>query len=205
MAKRQAATDGISKNPTHATQSLVKYTDWEQLRRAFMIQETHTMVGPWLQEVMGWKLNRIRSGHTRKMVDGWGKQRAKLQAKKTQIAIEHALEVERQAIPELRRAKAELIRGILKDVKRWDRLNVMDKKLCYEILKVELREPTNVKDLPPAESKDPVEALLEEYGLMKDGEIIDDDPAEDSRLISRGDSAETAEADSGTPAEVSQA
>lgn len=205
MAKRRAATDGISKNPSHASQSLVKYTDWEQLRRAFMIQEVYTMVGPWLQEVMGWNLNRIRSGHTRKMVDGWGKQRAKLQAKKTELAIKQALEVERQAIPELRRAKAELIKGIMKDVKRWDRLNTMDKKLCYEILKVELREPTNVKDLPAATAKDPIEALLEEFGLMEDGEIIDDDPTEDSRLISRGDSAEAAEADSSTPAEVSQA
>lgn len=205
MAKRRAATDGISKNPSHASQSLVKYTDWEQLRRAFMIQEVYTMVGPWLQEVMGWNLNRIRSGHTRRMVDGWGKQRAKLQAKKTELAIKQALEVERQAIPELRRAKAELIKGIIKDVKRWDRLNTMDKKLCYEILKVELREPTNVKDLPAATAKDPIEALLEEFGLMEDGEIIDDDPTEDSRLISRGDSAEAEEADSSTPAEVSQA
>ena len=202
--KPQTATDGISKNPEHAIKALTVYTDWEQLRRAFMIQETHTMVGTWLQQVMGWDVKRIRSGHTRKMVNGWGKQRAKLQAKKTQIAIEKALEIERQNIPTLRAAKAQLIANIVKDVGRWDRLNMMDKKLCYEILKVELREPTNVKDLPPAEARDPVEVLLEEFGLMKDGEIIDDDPAEDSRLISRADSDSAAATDSGTPAQISQ-
>lgn len=202
--KPQTATDGISRNPEHAITALTVYTDWEQLRRAFMIQETHTMVGTWLQQVMGWDVKRIRSGHTRKMVNGWGKQRAKLQAKKTQIAIEKALEIERQNIPTLRAAKAQLIANIVKDVGRWDRLNMMDKKLCYEILKVELREPTNVKDLPPPDARDPVEVLLEEYGLMKDGEIIDDDPAEDSRLISRADSPEAAEADSTPPAQISQ-
>jgi hypothetical protein len=203
--KPQTATDGISRNPEHAITTVTVYTDWEQLRRAFMIQETHTMIGTWLQQVMGWDIKRIRSGHTRRMVNGWGKDRAKLQAKKTQIAIEKALEIERQNIPTLRAAKAQLIANIVKDVGRWDRLNMMDKKLCYEILKVELREPTNVKDLPPPDARDPVEALLEEYGLMKDGVIIDDSPEEDSRLISRADSPETTEADSSTSVEVSQA
>lgn len=203
--KPQTATDGISRNPEHAISTLTVYTDWEQLRRAFMIQETHTMVGTWLQQVMGWDVKRIRSGHTRRMVNGWGKARAKLQSKKTQIAIEKALEIERQNIPTLRAAKAQLIANIVKDVGRWDRLNMMDKKLCYEILKVELREPTNVKDLPPPDARDPVEALLEEYGLMKDGVIIDDSPEEDSRLISRPDSPTTAEADSSSSVEVSQA
>lgn len=82
-------------------------------------------------------------------------------------------------------------------------MNMMDKKLCYEILKVELREPTNVKDLPPPDARDPVEVLLEEFGLMKNGEIIDDDASEDSRLVSGPDSPQPATADSGTSAEVS--
>lgn len=202
--KPQQATDGISRNPEHAVTTLTVYTDWEQLRRAFMIQETHTMVGTWLQQVMGWDVKRIRSGHTRRMVNGWGKARAKLQAKKTQIAIEKALEIERQNIPTLRAAKAQLIANIVKDVGRWDRLNMMDKKLCYEILKVELREPTNVKDLPPADARDPVEVLLEEFGLMKDGVIIDDDPSEDRRLVSTADRDETATADSGTSSQIPQ-
>lgn len=203
--KPQTATDGISRNPKHATTALTVYTDWEALRRAFLMNETHTMVGTWLQQVMGWSESRIRSGHTLRKVSGWGKQRAKIEQQKTQAAIEKALEIERKNIPTLRAAKAQLIANIVKDVGRWDRLNMMDKKLCYEILKVELREPTNVKDLPPAEARDPVEALLEEYGLMKDGVIIDDSPEEDSRLVSRPDSPAIAEADSSTSVEVSQA
>jgi len=90
-------------------------------------------------------------------------------------------------------------------VGRWDRLNGYDKKLCYEILKVELREPTNVKDLTPAGAKDPVEALLEEYGLMQDGEIIiHDNPESDKELIGGADSGVAPGTDSPTPVEVPQ-
>ncbi len=203
--KPQTATDGISKNPEHAIKSLTVYTDWEALRREFLVQDTHPMVGTWLQQVKGWSEKRIRSGHTLRQVSGWGKQRAKLQQQKTDAAIEKALEIERKNVPTLRAAKAQLIANIVKDVGRWDRLNMMDKKLCYEILKVELREPTNVKDLPPADAKDPVQALLEEFGLMQDGEIIiDDEPATDHLALSSADSTEAASADSETSVEVSQ-
>lgn len=202
--KPQKATDGISDNPVAAITAVVPYTDWEALRRAFIMNTTHTAVGTWLQEVVGFSAKRVRTGHTRDKVAGWGKQRAKLQAQLTQAAIEEALALERKAVPTLRAAKAKLIAGIIKDVGRWDRLNVMDKKLCYEILKVELREPTNVKDLPPADARDPVEALLEEFGLMEDGEIIDDEPASDRLIVSGADSPEAATADSETPAQVSQ-
>lgn len=203
--KPQTATDGISKNPEHAIRSLTVYTDWEALRREFIVQDQHTMIGSWLQQVKGWDVKRIKSGHTRQMVKGWGKQRASIQHKKTQAAIEKALELERKNVPTLRAAKAQLIANIVKDVGRWDRLNMMDKKLCYEILKVELREPTNVKDLPPADARDPVEALLEEYGLMQDGEIIiDDEPGSDHLALSQADHSETAEADSETSVEVPQ-
>ena len=203
--KPQTATDGISKNPEHANKSLTVYTDWEALRREFIIQETHPTVGQWLQQVKGWTAKRILNGNTTKHTSGWSKDRARLQQKKTQVAIEKALEMERANVPTLRAAKALLIANIVKDVGRWDRLNMMDKKLCYEILKVELREPTNVKDLPPADAKDPVEALLEEYGLLQDGEIIiDDEPATDHLALSSADSSEAAETDSETPVEVPQ-
>lgn len=202
--KPQTATDGISKNPEHAIKSLTVYTDWEALRRAFLLNTTHTMVGTWLQQVMGWDVKRIKSGYTIRKVAGWGKQRAKLEQEKTQAAIDKALQLERKNVPTLRAAKAQLIANIVKDVGRWDRLNMMDKKLCYEILKVELREPTNVKDLPPPDARDPVEVLLEEFGLMKDGEIIDDDASEDSRLVSGPDSPQAAAIDSGTSAEIPQ-
>lgn len=203
--KPQTATDGISKNPEHAVKTITVWTDWEAVHRAFLLNTTHTMVGTWLQEVMGWDEKRIRSGRTGQKTTGWGKERAKIEQQKTQMLIDEALRLERKNVPTLRAAKAKLVANIVRDVGRWDRLNMMDKKLCYEILKVELREPTNVKDLPPPDSRDPVEALLEEYGLMKDGVIIDDSPEEDSRLISGPDSAATAEADSSTSVEVSQA
>lgn len=202
--KPQTATDGISKNPEHANTALTVWTDWEALHRAFLLNTTHTMVGTWLQQVMGWDVKRIRAGRTLQKTTGWGKERAKLEQQKTQAMIEQALELERKNVPTLRRAKAQLIANIVKDVGRWDRLNMMDKKLCYEILKVELREPTNVKDLPPPDARDPVEVLLEEFGLMKDGEIIDDDASEDSRLVSGPDSPQAAAIDSGTSAEISQ-
>lgn len=202
--KPQTATDGISKNPEHANKSLVVYTDWEALRRAFIMNTTHPHVATWLQQVMGWDVKRILSGQTKKKTTGWSKDRARIEQQKTQTAIDKALELERKNVPTLRAAKAQLIANIVKDVGRWDRLNMMDKKLCYEILKVELREPTNVKDLPPPDARDPVEVLLEEFGLMKDGEIIDDDASEDSRLISGPDSPQAAAIDSGTSAEIPQ-
>jgi len=203
--KPQTATDGISKNPEHAIKSLTVYTDWEALRREFIIQTTHPTVGQWLQQVKGWSAKRILNGNTTKKTVGWSKARARLQQEKTQVAIEKALEMERANVPTLRAAKALLIANIVKDVGRWDRLNMMDKKLCYEILKVELREPTNVKDLPPADARDPVEALLEEYGLMQDGEIIiDDEPGSDHLALGQADHSETAEADSETSVEVPQ-
>ena len=206
MSKKPSkAVDGISKNPEHATKSLTVYTDWEALKREFLIQDTYPMVGTWLQQVKGWTTKRILNGNTRKKVKGWGSERAHLQSKKTEAAIEKALELERKNVPTLRAAKAQLIANIVKDVGRWDRLNMMDKKLCYEILKVELREPTNVKDLPPADARDPVEALLEEYGLMQDGEIIiDDEPGSDHLALSTADSDEAAKADSETSVEVPQ-
>lgn len=203
--KPQTATDGISKNPEHAIKSLTRYIDWESLRREFLIQDQYTMVGTWLQRVKGWTPKQILNGNTRQKVKGWGTERARLEYKKTQAAIDKVLEIERKNVPTLRMAKAQLIANIVKDVGRWDRLNMMDKKLCYEILKVELREPTNVKDLPPTGAKDPVEALLEEFGLMADGEIIiDDEPESDRLALSTADSQEAASTDSETPVEVPQ-
>jgi len=203
--KPQTATDGISRNPEHAITAIVPYTDWAALERAFILNTTHTKVQTWLNEVMGWKPGKIRSGHTMTKVSGWGKKREAFQEQITQAKIEEALHLERKNVPTLRAAKAQLIANIVKDVGRWDRLNMMDKKLCYEILKVELREPTNVKDLPPAGAKDPVEALLEEFGLMAEGEIIiDDEPDTDRLALSTADSPEAASTDSETPVEVPQ-
>jgi hypothetical protein len=203
--KPRSAIDGISNNPKHATTAVTKYIDWEQLKREFMLAEGYPMVATWLQEVKGWSVKQIKAGNTTRNCGGWGKEKAKFEQEKTEAKIKAALELERRNVPTLRRAKAKLIANIVKDVGRWDRLNMMDKKLCYEILKVELREPTNVKDLQPDAGRDPVEALLEEYGLIKDGEvIIDDEPESDPQLVSGADSQKAATADSKASAEVSQ-
>lgn len=206
MSKRpQTATDGISKNPKHATGAVTRYIDWNKLKREFLLAEGYPMVATWLQEVKGWSVAQIRNGNTWKQAKGWSSQKEALERQKTQAAIEKALEFERKNVPTLRAAKAQLIANIVKDVGRWDRLNMMDKKLCYEILKVELREPTNVKDLPPADAVDPVQALLEEFGLMQDGEVIIDDEPESDKLVASGaDSQEAARPDSKTSVEVSQ-
>lgn len=203
--KPRSAIDGISKNPEQATTAVTKYINWEQLKREFLLADDYPMVATWLQEVKGWTVKQIRAGNTVKKCSGWGKDKAKFEQQKTQVLIEKALEIERKNVPTLRAAKATLIAGIVKDVGRWDRLNMMDKKLCYEILKVELREPTNVKDLPPAGARDPVEALLEEFGLMKEGEvIIDDEPRSDRQLVSGADNQEAPATDSKASAEIPQ-
>lgn len=203
--KPQSAIDGISKNPSHATTAVTRYIDWNQLKREFLLADGYPMVATWLQEVKGWTVSQIMNGNSRQKLKGWGTEKERFEHKKTEALIEKALEIERKNVPTLRQAKATLIAGIVKDVGRWDRLNMMDKKLCYEILKVELREPTNVKDLPPAGARDPVEALLEEFGLMKEGEvIIDDEPGSDPQLVSGANSEEAPATDSKTSAEVSQ-
>lgn len=202
MSKK--ALDGMSNNPAYATTAITKYIDWQTLKREFLIQTEYSSPQQWLHSVKGWNPKKIKSGNTLEKITGWGNERATIQQRMTDAAIEKALELERKRVPELRAAKAQLIANIIKDVGRWDRLNAYDKKLCYEIMKVELREPTNVKDLPPAGARDPVEALLEEYGLMLDGEIIDDEPDSDKQLVSGADSTKTAKADSRTSAEVSQ-
>ena len=186
MTKPQRkATDGISKNPEHATVSVTRYIDWNQLKREYLLAEGYPMVATWLHEVKGWTVKQITAGNTVRECRGWGKEKARFEQAKTEAKIKAALDIERKNVPTLRAAKAQLIANIVKDVGRWDRLNMMDKKLCYEILKVELREPTNVKDLIPAGSRDPVEVLLEEFGMMENGEIIiDDDPGEDEQLVS---------------------
>lgn len=203
--KPQSAIDGISRNPEHATTAVTRYIDWNQLKREFLLADGYPMVATWLQEVKGWTVPQIMNGNSRQKLKGWGIEKERFEHRKTQALIEKALEIERKNVPTLRAAKATLIANIVKDVGRWDRLNMMDKKLCYEILKVELREPTNVKDLPPADSRDPVEALLEEFGLMREGEvIIDDEPGSDPQLVSGANSQKAPATDSQTSAEIPQ-
>lgn len=124
--KPQRATDGISKNPEHAITAIVPYTDWAALERAFILNTTHTKVQTWLNEVLGWKPTKIRSGRTNEMTKA-GAKRDAFQQQITENAIAEALDLERKNVPTLRAAKAALIANIVKDVGRWDRLNMMDK------------------------------------------------------------------------------
>lgn len=205
MSKKSSkAVDGVSTNPAHAITSVVRYTDWEVLEREFMMNLDYPNVNTWLREVKGWLPNKIRSGRTIKMIKGWSAKRAQMQQTLTDVALNELLAEERRRIPELRKAKMNLVARIITDIGRWDRLSSTDKQLCYQILKVELGEPTNPNNIKPQATRDPVEALLEEYGLMKNGQIIDDKPSEDSRLIGSNDSGESTTADSSTPAEVPQ-
>ncbi len=202
----QRATDGISKNPEHATTAIVVYTDWEALKREFLLNDTHHMVATWLQEIKGWPTKKIRNGQTFKKTKGWRSDREAFQQQKTQQLIEAALEAERRSVPTLRAAKAALIRNVVGDIAHWRTLNAKDKALIYQILKVELREPTNVKDLPPAGAKDPVEALLEEFGMMEEGEVIIDDSTDESDDQAAGGVAiqEAATTSSDAPVEIPQ-
>lgn len=203
MATKKAS-DGISKNPAHATKAVARYVDWEVLKREFMLQADYRSPSVWLYDIKGWPKNKITQGHTKEKISGWGTLRARIQHKITEAAIEEALEQERLRVPTLRHAKALLIAHIVQEVRQWSKLNVYDKRLCYEILKVELAEPTNVKDMKPAGSRDPVEALLEEFGLMKEGEIIIDDKPDDKPIDGRSDSVEAAKPDGKASLEISQ-
>lgn len=200
MADR--AIDGVSKNPPGAIKAVVKYVDWLVLERDFLINPDHGSPIQWLREVLKWPEKRIYNGNTLRRVGGWGKKRVETQSRITESAIAEILAIQRQRIPELHKAKLNLVANIIADIGSWRGMNAADKGLCYQILKVELGEPTNPKDIKPPTAKDPVEALLEEYGLMENGVIIDDDPSDDAKLIGRPDSAEAAKPDSSAPAEI---
>lgn len=192
------ATDGISNMPGRA---VVPYINWRELKREFLLDPTYTKPRTWLLEVKMWPKKKVLSGNTTAKTAGWGDDKAILERRKTEHAIAAMLEEQRRRIPELMKAKLNLVAQIIRDVGRWDRLQPVEKKLCFEILKTELGEPTSIKTVGLVSPKDPVEALLEEYGMMKDGRIIID--ANQSAESSGADST-TPALDSGPPAEVPQ-
>lgn len=193
--------DGLSRTTGNA---MVRYTDWKTLFREFAMQTEVPGINTWLRDVKHWPQSKIDSGQTQHRIIGWSRRRAELQQKITQKAIDRAVEEEMRRVPMLRQAKLNLVARIISDVGDWKNLNSSDKQLCYQILKVELGEATTVKPKSSEDQRDPVELLLEQDGLMKDGElIIDDDPSEDSKLVGGGDSPEATEADSQTPTPIS--
>jgi hypothetical protein len=146
-----------------------------------------------------WPREKILNGNTTNRIIGWGADKARLEQRKTEQAILAMLEEQRKRIPDLMKAKLNLVVKIISDVGKWDRLQPVEKKLCYEILKTELGEPSKITNLGVGPApKDPVEALLEEYGMMKEGRIIIDGEPPESPSASTPASAIS----SGPPAEV---
>lgn len=189
------AVDGISKMPGRA---IVQYADWTALKREFLLEPDYPNPRQWLRDIKGWPTKKLLSGNTVAKTSGWGNDKARLQQRKTEQAIQAMLDEQRKRIPDLMKAKLNLVVKIIADVGKWNQLQPVEKKLCFEILKTELGEPTSIKTLGIVSPKDPVEALLEEYGVMKEGRIIiDAQPTE-----SPGDSPAAAALDSGPPAQV---
>ena len=191
------ANDGISILPGRA---LIPQTNWPALKREFLLAPDYTSPRLWLHEVKMWPREKVLNGNTVKRVLGWGNDKARLEQRRTEAAIEQMLEEQRKRMPDLIKAKLNLVVKIIADVGKWDRLQPAEKKLCFEILKTELGEPSSIKTMGLVTPKDPVESLLEEYGLMKEGRIIID--AEPPKSPSTD--APAAAIDSGPSAEVAQ-
>ena len=167
------AVDGVSTMPGRA---MVPFVDWDSLEREFVTNPDYPSVQTWLVQVKGWPYQRVRNGNTLKHIVGWSNKRATLQQRLTEKTIK-AIEVEqRKKIPDIMRAKALLISKIISDIGSWELMGSKDKKLMYQIIKTELGEPTNINLNANFNSGgDPVVSLLEQYGLMKEGRIIDID------------------------------
>ncbi len=183
----QRALDGFSKVP--GRQVIVR-RNWEELRRLFFSDSEYMNVRTWLHEQMRWTPKEITNGYTIKKISGWSSDKAKLEQQKTEAAIEQMLVEQRKRIPNLLAAKLNLVAKIIASVSNWNALPPPEKKLCYEILKTELGEPTNIKVLGIGTAKDPVEELLERYNLMSEGRIIID--AEPAGSTEHSSQAETA-------------
>lgn len=194
------AVDGVSTLPGRA---MVQFVDWDSLEREFVTNPDYPNVRTWLRDVKGWPENRIMNGQTLKKTTGWTNKRATIQQRITEKTIQ-ALEVEqRKKVPDLMKAKALLIAKIIKDLGNWDMMGSKDKKLMYQIIKTELGEPTNINLNANFNSGgDPVVSLLEQYGLMKEGRIIDIDPPKEVKdgSTDRANNSETVTANNGSQA-----
>lgn len=208
------AVDGISGNlPGRA---IGNYIDWETLRREFITNADYPRPRTWLMKVKGWSRKRIAAGNTQEHITGWGALRADFQQKLTEQSLADVLAEERRLLPKIRRAKLTLVLAAIQSAGSWRTLEPAEQRTLYQIIKTELGEPVSIKVQGLISAKDPVEALLEEYGLMQDGVIIDDDEDEEDlppRQIQEGelvddqhqtDSAAVETADSSAPSEVPQ-
>lgn len=119
-------------------------TDWERLEREFILNPDYSNVRTWFREVRGWPENILSSGNFYDHTEGWGSKRAEFQQKITQQALEAAKATEAERVPKLYTAKLNLVAQIIQDVGSWKKLSSKDKKLCYDILKTELGEPSRI-------------------------------------------------------------
>ena len=188
------ATDGVSVVPGN---SLVKTIDWDRLKREFLFNETHPSINRWLREVKKWPAKKVKNGNTQQHITGWSKLRADTQQKIIDGAILSAKEQEKKLAPLLVKGKVELVKGLVKDLANWNKLTAYDKKIVYDILKVELGEPTNIK-VQANIGDDPVRKLLEKFMVAKEGAILDVEPEDFP------DSEEPPAADDGAPAGETQ-
>lgn len=203
IPRKGKAVDGVSVLPGR---ELVPFTDWIALEREFLANPSHTKVATWLRLAKGWPNKKIFNGNTLEHVAGWGKKRAKLQQEITQRSLEEVVAAERSLLPQLRLAKLRLLQEVIAGIGNYRNLEPAEQRTFYQIIKTELGEPVSIKVQGIISPRDPVEALLEEYGLMKDGVIIDDEFTDDgpAQPAGGGDSQEAPAADSSAHAEVSQ-
>lgn len=184
-----------------AKRGLSRKIDWDRLEREFILNDKHPAVEVWLREAKGWPENRIQNGNRRTHTLGWSQKRENHQQHLTEEALREVLVEQKKRIPQLLKAKLNLVAKIVEDTGNWRNLNAKDKKLIYDIVKTELGEPTHITRESPPPVTDPVEALLKEYNIIdENGKIIDAPTDTDSEA--RADSEEPAPADNGTPQEV---
>ena len=180
--------DGVSYLPGRAIQP---WTDWKALEREFILNVDYAGVWTWLREVKKWPESRIKNGNTLEKIAGWGKKRASHQQAMTEALTKKHREEFAKLVPNLYEAKNLFVLKIIEDLKMWNHLNARDKKLVYEVIKNEIGEPTKItlNGMVPI-TGDPVQALLESYGLVKDGRIIDLDTEQEDAAENKADSQE---------------
>lgn len=153
----QRSVDGMS---TYPGRQLATVIDWDSLHREFITNDTHPALSTWLREVKKWPESKIRAGNTFDHTVGWGEQRAAFQRQKTEQALNAQKQIQDELRPQLLESKLAILKNITKSIKSWHSMPAADKKLAYEIIKLELGEPLNVK---PSDTDDPIiqEALEE--------------------------------------------
>lgn len=117
--------------------------DWDTLEREFILNSSYPSAYTWLQEAKGWPRERVYNGNTRKRIAGWSTKRGQYQSIVTKENLANYKKLQQENLPAILHAKLIIIQNIVKDVGGWNKLNAKDKKLCYDIIKNELGEPTN--------------------------------------------------------------